>query len=71
MDKSKVEQMLEKTAENIFTVENLPTIVYKLNSLLPKVYPRIQDTEFKTIVEAAKLDGMQQLIQTLIETTNK
>ena len=51
----------------IFTQENIPVILAVINHIRPKYLGLCRDTEFNTIVNVAKLDGVQELVAELIK----
>lgn len=64
-------QKYEIVLKDIFTTEHLPAIVCLLNALRPYNENRVLDNEFNTVVAAAKLDGMDELIRKVIEYTGQ
>lgn len=64
-------QKYEMTLKDIFTVEKLPAIVCLLNALRPYNDQRVLGDEFQTIVAAAKLDGMDELIRAVVTYTGQ
>lgn len=59
-------QQYEQKLDEILIPENLPAIVCLLNALRPHNDYRVLHDEFSTVVHAAKLDGMDDLIRSLV-----
>lgn len=62
---------LQRKVDDIFKLENLEAILAVLNSVRPGYLNLCKDNEFATIVNAARLDGVQELIQSVVEYVNK
>lgn len=62
-----LEEIIKRQADEIFTVKKLGAIQYVLNNLKPPHTKRCQGSEYETIVEMARLDGMEWLINKVVE----
>lgn len=62
-----IEEIIKRQADEIFTVKKLTAIQYVLNSLKPPHTKRCQESEYETIVQMARLDGMEWLINKVVE----
>lgn len=62
-----VEEVITKQASEIFTAKNLGAIQFVLNTLKPPHKERCRKSEYDTIVEMARLDGMEDLINKVVE----
>jgi hypothetical protein len=51
---------------DVFTPENLTGIVELINYLSPRETSRIKDTEYETIVAAAKADAVNNMVQAIM-----
>jgi len=60
-------EQYKEQINQIFTQENLPVILAVINHIRPKYLGLCRDTEFSTIVNVAKLDGIQELVAELIQ----
>lgn len=60
-------EQYQEQINHIFTQDNLPAILAVLNHIRPKYLGLCKDTEFNTIVNVAKLDGIQELVAELIQ----
>jgi len=63
---NEVEKGFKERCATIFTADNLGAISYYLQSCVPYPKQRVGENEFATIIAAAKYDGMQELIDTVI-----
>lgn len=52
--------------DRIFTRDNLPAILAVLNHLLPRDKERTKDSEFNTLVAAARYDGAINIVNDVI-----
>ncbi len=62
-----VEELINKQVSEIFTVKNIGAIQYVLNTLKPPHTKRCEASEYETIVKMARLDGMEELINKVVE----
>lgn len=62
-----IEEIIKRQADEIFTAKKLTPIQYVLNSLKPPHQERCRKSEYETIVEMARLDGMEWLINKVVE----
>lgn len=67
INETQIEKRLKASAKMIFTEDNLGALTYKLQKLIPYPKTRVGVSEFDTIVNAARLDGMQELINLMIK----
>jgi hypothetical protein len=65
------EELIQKQASEIFTVKNLGAIQYVLNTIKPKHAIRCKGSEYETVVEMARLDGIDDLINKVVEYVQK
>lgn len=63
------EKTIQTKIKEIFVPENITAITYYLQGLVTKG-PRVQETEFLTLVHNAKVEGQLELIQKLAEEIN-
>lgn len=63
-------QYLEEQSAKMFTPDNLPVIMHFLNKCKHIPTQFTGDTDFKTIVVAAKFDGQEEFIQNIIKQIN-
>jgi len=57
---------LQQKIREIFKEENIPAIVAVINHVRPQYRGLCKETEFDTIVNVAKLDGVQELVENII-----
>ena len=62
MNNQKIEFKNEDTINFVFTPGNTQGIVELLNYLSPRETTRVKDSEYETIIAAAKADALQGLI---------
>lgn len=65
IDKEKLEKELQRQADEIFTTNNIPAILFYLNQNINEINGLIGDNEFDTIVRCAKIDGQRELIRNI------
>lgn len=58
------------TIKDIFSVDNMPTILLVLNSCLPRSAARLQTDAYTTAIAAAKYDASVEFINAVITKTN-
>jgi len=63
-----LETAYAERARNLFTQDNIASIVYYLNKQIPNIFPLTKESEFSTLVNAAQIDGMKKLIE-LVQTS--
>lgn len=66
-----LEENLIRQSSEIFTLKNLAAIMYTLDKLKPPYTQRCQGSEYETIVKMARLDGIDWLIQQVVEYAQK
>lgn len=71
LNKTDVEKRFDEICKSLFTVDNLGAITYYLQNCIKYPKARVGQSEFETVVLAAKYDGMQELIDTLIKKVTK
>jgi hypothetical protein len=65
INKHEIEMAFEQRAKAIFIPENLGAILLHLNKLVPRGQKLTKGTEFETVVNSAKIDGMTELLENL------
>ena len=70
LTKTDIENMAIQKANAIFTPDNLVAITNRLHSLIPYQEPRVKESEYLTIIAAARIDGMRELVELIIKSVN-
>ena len=65
-----IQKMAQQRAKEIFIPENLAAITNYLHSLIPYQEARVRETEHLTVVAAARIDGMRELVELIIKNVN-
>ena len=58
-----LETAYAERAKNIFTQDNIASIIYYLNKQIPNIFPLVKESEFSTLVHSAQVDGMKKLVE--------